>query len=58
MSKSAAARNSLISYLSGEAKFKQRGVIMEIAPSGSDISGAAQVKTTVERFGDVEAKDS
>jgi len=44
--------------LIGQAKFKQRGVIMEIAPSGCDISQAAQVKTTVERFGDVEAKDS
>lgn len=48
------ARDALTGYLSGQAKFKQRGVVMEIAPSGGDLNSAAQVKVTTEKFGDTE----
>lgn len=52
------ARKELTDYLAGQAKFKQRGVIMEIAPSGGDINSASQVKTTVEKFGDSGSSDA
>lgn len=55
---SAKARKDLTDYMAGQAKFKQRGVIMEIAPSGGDLNSAAQVKTTVEKFGDSGSSDS
>lgn len=51
---SAASRSALTGYLSGQAKFKQRGVVMEIAPSGGDLNSAGQVKVTTEKFGDTE----
>jgi PBSX family phage portal protein len=51
---SANSRNTLTNYLSGQAKYKQRGVILEIAPSGGDLNSAAQVKVTTEKFGDTE----
>lgn len=52
---SAAARAALTQYMSGQAKYKQRGVVMEIAPSGGDLNSAAQVRVTTEKFGDTEA---
>lgn len=47
-------RTALTGYLSGQAKFKQRGVVMEIASSSGDLNSASQVKVTTEKFGDTE----
>lgn len=55
---SAYARKELNEYLAGAAKLKQRGVILEIAPSGGDLNSASQVKVTTEKFGDAVGNDS
>lgn len=55
---SANARMVLTDYLSGQAKFKQRGVVVEIAPSGGDLNSAAQVKTDVQQFAGANSQDS
>ena len=55
---SASARQGLTDYLAGKAKFKQRGVVVEVAPSGGDLNSAGQVKVTTEKFGDMGDKDS
>jgi PBSX family phage portal protein len=52
------ARTELTNYLGGAAKYKQRGVVLEIAPSGGDLNSANNVKATVEKFGDVNKGDS
>lgn len=55
---SAYARKELTDYLSGAAKLKQRGVVMEIAPSDGDLNSSSQVKVTTEKFGDAVGNDS
>lgn len=54
----AASRRDLTEYLAGKAKYKQRGVIMEISPASGDLNSAGQVKTDVHTFGDANDKDS
>lgn len=50
---------ALTNYLSGKAKFKQRGVIAEVFSTGGSLDGSGgTVRVTVERFGDERSKDS
>lgn len=55
---SAYARKELTDYLAGAAKLKQRGVVLEVAPSGGDLNSASQVKVSTEKFGDAIGTDS
>lgn len=52
------SRTLLTNYLSGKAKSKQRGAIVEIFASSGDLGSAGNVKVSVERFGDERQKDS
>lgn len=53
------ARESLTSYLAGNAKYKNRGVLAEVFSTGGEIGGASgNVKVSVERFGSEKIQDS
>lgn len=52
------SRTALTNYLSGKAKIKQRGIIVEIFAASGDLGSAGNVKVAVERFGDERQKDS
>lgn len=52
------ARKALTDYLSGKAKFKQRGVLVEAFGLGGDLNSAGSMKISVERFGAERQGDS
>lgn len=52
------SKKDLTNYLSGKAKFKQRGVIAEIYSATGTVDSTGSVRVTVERFGDERQKDS
>ena len=52
------SRAALTTYLSGKAKMKQRGIIVEMFAASGDLGSAGSVKVSVERFGDERQKDA
>lgn len=47
----AADRDTMINYLSGAAKMKQRGMVVEVSASGGTLNDSNGVRVTTERFG-------
>lgn len=52
------SRDALTSYMAGESKHKQRGVIAELFSTTGDLTSAGNVRVSVERFGAERQQDA
>ena len=53
-----ATRDTMLKYLSGKAKDKQRGLLVEMFSNSGDINAATRSNVTVERFGNDRQSDA